>query len=260
MAEQSETSPTDLNAIETAFNDEQFERTYPNGIQDHYWTHARNAIILRTIRGTMSDPGALAVEVGCGRGVVTQYLRRHGMNVIGIEMGQARPIVPEVAPYLRVGQDALAQEPEFRRQAKAILLLDVLEHLPEPANFLAALAAAYENCDDFIVTVPARQELWSNYDEYYGHFRRFDRVSALRLFSPELFEATSVRYAFRLVYPFALALSRTEKGRAVKINPPSPAMKPIHQLLTAYFRLETAVLPRWVGGTSLMMTLKRRRG
>jgi hypothetical protein len=245
---------------ETAFNEQQFERTYPDGIQDHYWTHARNAILLRTLRRMMANhPSATALEVGCGRGVVTEYMRRHGMNVIGVEMGHPRPITPAVGPYLIGGRDALTMEPEFRRQVRAIMLLDVLEHLPEPASFMASLAAAYENCDDFLITVPARQELWSNYDEYYGHFRRFDRKTALELFQREMFEATSVRYVFRLVYLPGLLLSRTGRGRSVVLRGPSPAMRPIHKVLTAYFRLETAVVPQWVAGTSVMMTLKRRR-
>ena len=242
----------------TAFNADQFANPYPDGIQYHYWTLARNELILRALRRHMTGTSGIVFDVGCGRGITVEYLRRHGINAFGAEVGNPAPIVPEVAPYLYLGRDVLTLAIELRRQVQAMLLLDVLEHLPAPAAFLASLADACEACRDFVITVPARQELWSNYDEYYGHYRRYDRRSAEALFPRDVLELTGARYAFRLLYPPALALSITKGRRSTSIDAPSPAWRPLHRLLAKYFQLESALLPAWMGGTSLMLTLRRQ--
>ena len=241
----------------TEFTSEQFANPYPDGIQHHYWTLARNAIILRTLRKQMTDPSGLVFDVGCGRGITINYLRRHGMNAIGADTGTPEPIAPGVTSFLHLGQDALTLSAELRRQVRAVLLLDVLEHLPEPAGFVTSLAEAFENCRDIVITVPARQELWSNYDQYYGHFRRYDLASAAALFPAGLFEVTGARYLFRLLYLPARALALGKRGRAVSIAAPPAMMRPIHRLLAGYFRMESAMLPGSVPGTSMLLTLRR---
>ena len=246
---------------ETAFNAEQFANPYPDGIQYHYWTLARNALILRTLRRQLGplNNDDLVIDVGCGRGITVDYLRRHGVNAIGADTGTPQPIVPEVAPFLHLGQDALLLPTELRQSVRAMLLLDVLEHVPEPAAFVTLLANAFSHCKHVLITVPARQELWSNYDRYYGHYRRYDLLSARSLFPAEAFELTDARYAFRLLYPPALSLAKSNVDRSVSIAAPSQKARLLHRLMAAYFRAESALLPRRLVGTSLLLTLKRRR-
>ena len=57
----------------TAFDEEQYARIYPPGIERHYWTRARNLIVEREIRrlGLASPP---ILEVGCGQGDLTAVL------------------------------------------------------------------------------------------------------------------------------------------------------------------------------------------
>jgi hypothetical protein len=242
----------------TAFNAEQFAHPYPDGIQHHYWTLARNALILRTLRKQMTGQGGMVCDVGCGRGITVEYLRRHGVDAFGADTGTPQPIVPDVAPHLYLGQDALTLPIDRRRQVRALLLLDVLEHIPTPAAFVASLAHAFDACRDIVITVPARQELWSNYDDYYGHFRRYDLSSVAELYPQDTLEMTASTYVFRLLYVPGFVLSATRVGRSIAIAAPSPAARPVHRMLAKYFQMESAALPRWMAGTSLMLTLRRR--
>jgi 2-polyprenyl-3-methyl-5-hydroxy-6-metoxy-1,4-benzoquinol methylase len=250
-----------VSETETAFNAEQFANPYPDGIQHHYWTLARNAMVLKALRrtlGAMPTPDDLVMDVGCGRGITVEYLRRHGVHAIGADTGTPQPIVPEVAPFLHPGQDAAQLPAQLRQSVRAMLLLDVLELVPEPAAFVATLANAYPGCSHIVVTVPARQELWSNYDRYYGHFRRYDRASARLLYPAEMFDVTNTCYAFRLLYAPTLLLAKLNLGRSVSIAAPTPRARAMHRLLAGYFAVESALLPRWVLGTSLLLTLRRR--
>jgi hypothetical protein len=244
----------------TEFSAEQFAHPYPDGIQFHYWTRARNALVLRALRTVMADPGAPVLDLGCGRGVTVDFLRQHGVDATGADLGAAQPITPEVAPFLHLGRDAFTLPAAERRSFRALLLLDVLEHLPAPADFLRTLGAAFENARDFVVTLPARQELWTNYDAFYGHHRRYDLASARALFSPETFEVTSARYLFRLLDLPALALAVTKRGRATSISAPAPRLRWAHRLLSGIFEREASTLPGWVPGSSLMITVRRRTG
>jgi hypothetical protein len=56
------------------------------------------------------------------------------------------------------------------------LLTDVLEHIEDDrAMFSELVAAARPGCY-FLLTVPADPALWSEHDESFGHFRRYDRA------------------------------------------------------------------------------------
>jgi hypothetical protein len=47
----------------------------------------------------------------------------------------------------------------------AILLRDVVEHIEDAGTFLRDLLRAFPNARHVLIAVPARMELWSNYDE-----------------------------------------------------------------------------------------------
>jgi len=62
---------------------------------------------------------------------------------------------------------------ETRKHIEVIGVFDVLEHIPESTKFTSQLLGACPNTKLLVVTVPARQEIWTNFDEYYGHCRRY---------------------------------------------------------------------------------------
>lgn len=72
---------------ETAFAAEQMVEPYPPGIESHFWTLARNRIVLREIRVAEAKLGKLSgvLEIGCDRGVVLKYLRDQGIDCHGVD-------------------------------------------------------------------------------------------------------------------------------------------------------------------------------
>jgi len=245
----------------TAFDEQQFAEPYPDGIEQHYWTLARNRKILSAVQKALAGgEKQLVVDIGCGRGITLDYLRMNGIEVLGCELGQAKPISTEIAPFLQYDVDAAELPIKVRDRTGVLLLLDVLEHLPEPMTFLNTMVDAFSNAHTVIVTVPARQELWSNYDEYYGHFRRYDFASSKQLFDNNRFKVVFRGYLFRLLYLPALLLKRMGKKRGISIQPPKGAVILIHKLLARWFDLESVVLARSCPGTSLMLVLRRKPG
>ena len=90
----------------TAFVSEQFDEAYPPGIEHHFWTLARNRIVLREIRTAAARKGTLRriLEIGCGCGVVLKYLRDHGIDCDGVEAAPT-PLPGELASFVRSGTD-----------------------------------------------------------------------------------------------------------------------------------------------------------
>src|SRR5215471_3163341 len=196
---------------ETAFTHEQFADAYPEGIENHFWYVARNGIVSDTIRWIESRqqrPIGKMLEIGCGRGIVVEYLRRTGRECFGAELSPAS-VQDAVKDYVWSGTDCLSLPEHFQTEIELILLLDVIEHIQDTVSFLAGIAQAYPNCRWLVISVPARMELWSNFDEAYGHFRRYDEAILRRELAQAGAELLRSRYRFVLLYPVIYALLRS---------------------------------------------------
>jgi hypothetical protein len=76
----------------------------------------------------------------------------------------------------------------------------VIEHLPEPVAFLRKVREALPALEGLLVTVPARQELWSEWDRHYGHFRRYDLASLRATLDTAGFKPLFAGYFFHSLY------------------------------------------------------------
>jgi hypothetical protein len=160
--------------------------------------------------------------------------------------------VPGVAPHVQTGMSYAELPIQFRQEITAILLLDVIEHIERPERFLADIAEAFPNCRCFIVSVPARQEIWSNYDRHYGHYRRYDRELLAATLREGGLRTKSQRYLFRPLYLAALMLTLLRRPRSVVLSAPRQAKRD-RWLANALYGIEKALRPlAVVPGSSLL--------
>jgi 2-polyprenyl-3-methyl-5-hydroxy-6-metoxy-1,4-benzoquinol methylase len=243
----------------TKYNAEQYETNYPEGIEHHFWNSARNQIVLDALERAQRSglwQGGTLLEVGCGTGVVVGFLRSRGLEGWGCDLGTPPQVGADAAPYLFLGQDFADLTGRFRAGVTCILLLDVLEHVEEPDAFLTRLKMAYPNAQCFLLTVPARQELWSNYDEFFGHRCRYHpRTLAADLERGGL-AVVYMQYFFRMLYPVMYALGRLGIQREVATR--APTRPGLHRLIAWGCRQEARWLPHGLPGTSLLALARRR--
>jgi hypothetical protein len=237
----------------TSFRSDQYVDTYPPGIEQHWWTMARSEIVRRAV---LSFPSSRILDVGCGPGLMVAHLRHHQMDCWGCELGA--PDVREAArDFVWTSTDAQELTSGFRESVGIILLLDVLEHLPDPASFLSALIGAYPALHGIVATVPARMELWTAWDDRYGHFRRYDRRRLTELYNGSGIEIKRLRYFFQGVYP-ALFLASRVKARGTSISAPGTVWP--HTAMAKWFVLESSIPGMgWMPGSSLLATGVPRR-
>ncbi len=229
----------------TAFSEDQYEEAYPLGVEAHFWHVARNATIADQVERAGMSRGPL-LEIGCGRGIIVDHLRRRGIDCVGCDLARP-PVASHLAAYVFPGCDFRLLSPERRASITGVLLCDVLEHLPVQGELLGALSAYFPSLRRILVTVPARSELWSEWDAHYGHFRRYDtRMLAEEIRGAGL-ELVTARYFFQALYPPMLLARRRRSTRSA-----APRALSFHRFLGKALFLEGRVVPRWVPGASLL--------
>jgi len=108
--------------------------------------HEINPARTRFIRERASLGGALAVDVGCGGGILSEALAREGAHVTGIDVASRALQVARLhgvesglqVEYVETTVEAYAAE--HSGQADLVTCLELLEHVPDPMSVVHACA------------------------------------------------------------------------------------------------------------------------
>ena len=235
-------------AAGTEFTTEEYDETYPPGYELHYWHRARSSVLMDRVR-TACKTGDTVLEIGAGRGHYVRVLRAAGFDAYGCDLGRPR-VHEDVRAFFFAGTEFADLDPDLRRRVTAVLLLDVLEHIERPAEFIASVFQALPALAVLIIAVPARQEIWSNYDEHFRHFLRYDIQKFRELARSSHLSIESWSYFFHALYVPAWILKQLGlKRRTTFVAPATPWL---HRFLGWAFWLESRLLPKGIYGTSLL--------
>lgn len=234
---------------ETAFDRERYDAAYPPGIERHYWNRARAELVAMTVQALGMT--GVVLDVGCGPGHVVAHLRALGVTCHGCDTGWASAVAGAEDACHYSATPANLPEP-LREAVGTVLLLDVLEHLDDPVDLLAALPQTLPHLRHLVVTVPAAPELWSSYDEYFGHRRRYTAPVLARDITTAGWQVVELRPLFAPLYWPARALAAMGRKRAVRLQAPRGAA--FAHWLAARVLVVTA---GWGPGTSLIAVASR---
>jgi SAM-dependent methyltransferase len=185
-------------------------------LRRHPWETARLRFFRRQLlaRGLLK-PGAVVVDVGAGDAFIArhlvadvapagqvfahdvhytdEHLRRLASDAPGVVFTRARPPVP----------------------ADVVLLLDVLEHVPEDQALLASLVREVVSPGGHVlISVPAWSSLYLRHDAMLGHFRRYSPDQLRQLITASGLVLAGGGGLFHCLLPLR-ALRRLVAGRFV---------------------------------------------
>lgn len=223
-------------------NPEYGER-YRELFEQHWWWRARSEFIVETLRQLGPPDGFQRIlDVGCGDGLFFPRLREFG-DVEGVEPfpDLLNPANPDRS---RIYVCPFDQNFQPGKQYSLILMLDVLEHLENPAGALRHVRDLLQPDGTVVITVPAFMALWTNHDVINHHFTRYTKSQLDRVSKEAGLRITQERYLYHWTCPVKMALGMVE--RALRL-PPKPAHVPvgwINQTLYGLSRLEQKTVSR----------------
>jgi SAM-dependent methyltransferase len=233
---------------EGGFTADQYSRLYPENIEGSYWHTTRKLVVRRKLAEHL-PAGCAFLDIGCGLGGMVEFLRDSGFDGYGTDIAAA-PILERRRSFVFSGADAFALPAALRHRIGAVLLLDVLEHVPDARQLLESAARAFPRLAVALITLPARPELWSNFDDYNRHLRRYDIASARELISSAGYEVEECGYFFHTLYwPLRVKLAAT-RGRSVDVE--SPRFRLAHLALARLLDWEERLVPPHWYGTSVV--------
>src|SRR5882724_275003 len=125
--------------------------------------HELNPLRLRYVERAASLRDARVLDVGCGGGILSEAMARSGARVLGIDLSQAVLDVAELHALeakLAVEYQAIAAEELAAAKPGSfdlVTCMEMLEHVPDPAATLSALATLVKPGGNVIVSTLNRK-------------------------------------------------------------------------------------------------------
>jgi SAM-dependent methyltransferase len=221
--------------------DADYGRAYRELYQRHWWWRAREELIVETLRA-VRPPGTRGtiLDIGCGDGLFFDRLAEFG-DAEGVE--PAGELVSPDGPHrARITVAPFDEQFQPGKRYSVVLMLDVLEHIAEPAPALRHALSLLEPGGTFFATVPAFRALWTTHDDINHHYTRYTKRSFRELARAAGLRADLERYFFHWTFPAKLV---TRAAEAVLRPKPVPARVPprwVNAPLYALSRLEQRTL------------------
>ncbi len=182
----------------------------------NFWFCARNNLLMWVIHKYFHNVKSF-FEIGCGTGFVLSRVEKEfpHLDTFGSDI---------FYEGLDITAKRLSKAKLFQMDARNIPFInefdlmgafDVLEHIEEDTKVLGELYKATKPGGGIILTIPQHEFLWSKYDEYSHHVRRYNAVelrSKVESCGFTILKITSfVSLLLPLVYLFRMKWRNTER-------------------------------------------------
>ena len=169
-------------AAEGAGFDAEFFDQVDKAEREHFWFHGRMALI-EYVLDRYFPRAETFLDVGCGTGHVVAGLRqsRPSIRMTAAEafLDGLRLTAQRAANVELIQTDALHLP--YDAEFDLVAALDVIEHIADDGAAIREMVRAVRPDGGLILTVPQHRFLWSPFDDYVHHHRRYSRAELVRL-------------------------------------------------------------------------------
>jgi SAM-dependent methyltransferase len=184
-----------------------YAAAYRDLYERHWWWRARETFLLdRLDAGAAGRTDLRILDVGCGDALFFSPLSTYG-TVRGVEPDKA---VLSEGPWRSMIHAGTLDTFEVKAPFDWILMLDVVEHLEEPAKALRRARELARDDTTLFITVPAFQSLWTRHDDLNHHHARYNRSSLSAVLSAAGWNAVELKYFFHWLVPLKLLVRLKE--------------------------------------------------
>ena len=213
--------------------------------QRHWWYRGRRQVLVELIRRDVRpQKGASILEIGCGTGHNLEMLGQFG-HVDAIELDDESRAIAQA----RLGRDIMsARLPELKgipeHHYDLVATLDVIEHIDDDADAIAAISTRLKPGGKFLMTVPAHPWMWSAHDSVNHHKRRYSKASLRRLIEGSPLKLDRIGYFNSLLFPLAVADRLVSKLRGKDEADVKLPSAPLNSSLEKIFAAERHLVGR----------------
>lgn len=165
--------------------------------ENHFWFHVRRKWIYDKISKFILPPARL-LEIGCGTGNVSAFLAQKGYDATGCEYHQEA--ISMAWPGFQLIQGDANKLPFDDRSFDIAGLFDVIEHFQDDISLLREAFRIVKDRGIIAITVPARPEAWSCFDEISLHKRRYTKEGLKKALSAAKLNPLLIEYMFMSLY------------------------------------------------------------
>lgn len=225
-----------------------------NELEKEHWFYAGKREIVRywidQLHPLRAD--SLLLDCGAGTGQFAAEMQKLCRVLAVDDHDESLQIAVSKLGAPSVKRGSCGALPVPNQSVDCLTALDVLEHVEEDSKAIAEFARVLKSGGIAVITVPALQALWSDWDVSLHHFRRYDRRSFLQLLATPYFAIEHWNFINVLALP-AIYLSRKLRSitavsnRAEDVIPPPWLNLPLKKAFTTFACQKKIRFPTGVG-------------
>ncbi len=171
--------------------------------QTHWWHLGKRALTQQLIDKFFARKSGQVLDIGCGTGGNLSMLKKYG-EVWGIDSSSEAIRFCKMRGLKKVFRGSSEKTNLRSNYFDLITLMDVLEHTDDKKT-LKEIHRILKEGGLLVLTVPAFDWLWSQWDVVLNHKRRYTKVNLIKILKNNNFEIIKASYAFSfLVLPVFL--------------------------------------------------------
>ncbi|MBI1223107.1 MAG: methyltransferase domain-containing protein [Bacteroidetes bacterium] len=233
--------------------------------EKHFWFKSRMDAFMRFAPRYLSlNENLHVMEIGCGNGLVRKQLENTvGWTVDGCDINEAALKLNEGLKGKTFLYNIHERNERFRDLYDAIILFDVLEHIPDSKAFLESILFHLKPRGILFINVPALNQYKSDYDEVVGHVRRYNKKMMDEAFKSLPAKVLGHRYWAMALLPALIARKKLVRNKGDIKAVVEKGLQPPNALLNSLFysllKTEKWLFSNPPIGASLMTAIQKDR-